>query len=116
MQEGLVSDVGYLLVQVAHDGNILRSRGRCNQRASLLETFIDIDWLAPEMQLPRVGHRECEQPLHYSRQFLQFVVNRRKRLSVFLRSPRLGKYQLRFAVEHGERGAQLVGGVGDELT
>src|SRR6266516_4450976 len=108
MQRGLIADIGNLLVQVAHDGNIPRAGARGNQCASLFQDFIDIDGFTFKVQLPSVGDREREQPLYDAGQFLQFIVDGSQRLSVFFCGARFGKNQFRFPMKHGERSTQFV--------
>src|SRR5713226_1164995 len=115
MEEGFVSDVRNLVVQLAHDADIFGARPGVHQRASFFQRFVDIQRLAHEVKLSGIGHGEGEQPFHDACQLLEFVVEHKQRFAIFLGGSRLGKHQFRFAMEDGEGSAKLVGGIGDEL-
>src|SRR5690348_1183744 len=60
VQEGFVSEVRDLLVQLTHDGGIFGPCPGVDQGASLFEHLIYIQRLTHEVQLPGIRHREGE--------------------------------------------------------
>src|SRR5882757_8998128 len=68
------------------------------------------------MQLAGICHREREETLDDSGQFLELVVEDVQGLLIVFDASSFGKQQLSFPMQNGERSAQLVRRIGYELA
>src|SRR5690242_2128070 len=116
MQESLIPSVGDLRVQIPDNDNAFVPSTRSHQGTSLLKNFVYVKWLAHQVQLPGIRHRERKQAFHDSGQLLELVVEEAQRLSIVLCAARFGEQKFCLAVKNRQWCAQFVRGIRHKLA
>src|SRR5216683_6506162 len=116
MQKSLISRVGSLLVELAHNGNILCECARSHESTSLFQNLVNVKRLGHQVELSSVSHGKREQAFHNPSQFLELVTKVGQSLSIFFSTSGFGEQQFSLTMKNGERCAQFMRSIGHKLT